>query len=203
MVLNKVYKRNKSPNLVESSLEENHFRVIRNVTLVLFISELILLLNETFAYYANDYHFLFLINSILFILLMVDLALLLARRIDLYLAFCRMSIEYLGGRIWISDTSPGGTTISFALPLSNGSSEAVAIIRFKVKYAMALAPEEMKKLDIYKAGQIFHHLSSPVILNTSKLDQWFHDIKNSVYSANKIVYQTLIAQIVTDSNIPE
>ena len=63
--------------------------------------------------------------------------------------------------------------------------------------------DEMRKLDVFQAGQIFLLLSNPLITNNSKLEYWVHNVKNSVYTANRKAYQVLIDQLVVEPKISD
>jgi signal transduction histidine kinase len=131
----------------------------------------------------------------------------LARSAGIGLAFCRMSIEYMGGRIWISDTSRHGTTFSFTLPMS-GIAPAEGHELSKIQeYKRDLSLEDkrilmdtvvvLKDMELYKAGQIFEKLSLPAFNENSRLRNWVNEVRSSVCAANKKLYHSLLDQVLT------
>ena len=69
------------------SLETSYARVNRYFTVIVFITSIIGASADTIAYYANQLHFLFIINLILIVLLLLDLTFLLYRKLSIQHAF--------------------------------------------------------------------------------------------------------------------
>lgn len=117
------------------------------------------------------------------------------------LAFCKMSVELMSGKIWIAESSTQGTAISFSLPIDH-------LVQSKKKHACKLSLEQfefssddklvlapaitkLKNLEIYKAGQIVQELSVIPVSNT-KIEQWIEEVENSVYAVNPLRFKQLI-----------
>lgn len=115
-----------------------------------------------------------------------------ARSTGLGLTFCKMSIELMNGKIWIADSSPHGTIVTFTLPLTKtiNIAEYSAI---SAKNEAFFLPEErsllkpivfeIKQLEIYKAGLIFNALNK-IKGQNRHIDTWIEDIKNAVCASN-------------------
>lgn len=127
----------------------------------------------------------------------------LARSTGLGLAFCRMSIEFMEGKIWIADTSSEGTTISFTLPESEEiNQKSLSFVQKGVPINLnhddvdKLLPvvRKLELLDMYKAGLILNELAN-IDEDSLQIEMWVENIKSAIYSVNRKKYQHLLNMI--------
>ncbi|HZK61423.1 MAG TPA: HAMP domain-containing sensor histidine kinase, partial [Anaerovoracaceae bacterium] len=129
-----------------------------------------------------------------------------ARSTGLGLSFCKMTIEFMKGKIWIEDTSKEGTTISFSLPVAK-SSEGINSVIYKSAEKTILSDEDiqflsplickLKKLDVYKGGQILQEFTTLPALNKN-VENWIEEVKMTVYSVNQEHYKEMLELVISN-----
>jgi|WetSurMetagenome_2_1015567.scaffolds.fasta_scaffold01003_2 signal transduction histidine kinase len=129
-----------------------------------------------------------------------------ARSTGLGLAFCKMSIEFMKGKIWIEDTSNRGTNVCFTLPEAEETEKekpesifvAQTMPSFSTDDVRSLRPVVMRlqELDVYKGGQIFKELAS-IDPNNKNLRKWVDEVKKSVYSVNGDQYIKMLGIVLS------
>lgn len=129
------------------------------------------------------------------------------------LAFCKLAVEKLNGKIWVEKTGAQGTEICLTLPYiaSQTVNKRVQegthnqILSKADKQQLQAAAKKMLQLKYYQTKAIFEVLND-ISPTGDAQNQWIEQVKNSVFTGNENQYKFMVNQIFSheskgDTNI--